>query len=182
MKIEEFRQLPKAEKRRLVGETLNHYVYRCYDAEGVLLYIGCTWSVANRIKAHQRAQGNAKASLWLSLCMESHTVEGPYDGRSAGRVAEAQAIRTEQPVFNIQGRGGGAFRQLNNIARYLIEHGHDDLALETACTCWNAEDLAEMGDEFSPWCVAHGADKDWLDDAVLHSPRVRNTAQRRRSA
>lgn len=135
----------------------NHYLYRCYDADGVLLYIGCTVEVDRRITAHRRGKG-AKASTWLAACMARYETEGPYRGRDAGREAERDAIQAEQPIFNLQERKNehrSAWSTRADVAEYLVEHGLLALALETACLCWG--DTLEVNG-VDPWCVAHMAE------------------------
>lgn len=132
-----------------------HFIYRCYDAEGTLLYIGCTVNVSNRISAHQHGTGSSKASKWLAACMVRFEIEGPFDGREAGRDAEGRAIKAERPLFNYQGRadvGFAAWMTRTPVARYLIDHGHLQLAADTACNCWPAE--PEFGIPVG-LCVAH---------------------------
>lgn len=73
-----------------------HYVYRAYDADGVLLYVGCTAYYRTRLEQH------ASSSAWW-LYSTDVTWRG-YPTRSAARAGEAAAIRSEHPVFNIRGR------------------------------------------------------------------------------
>lgn len=114
----------------------DHFLYRCYDADGILLYIGCTNNVKRRLAAHRT--GSAKASRWLAARIASHEVEGPLPGRDAARDAERNAIRNEQPVLNFQERGTenlAPWMTTWGVAAYLVKHGHRQLAIETACTC-----------------------------------------------
>lgn len=134
----------------------DHFIYRCYDGEDRLLYIGCTANVARRIAAHQHAGPTSpKASQWLAACMVRFETEGPFSGRDAGRAAERQAIQSEQPLFNYQERANAdhaAWMTRSPIGAYLIEKGHVDLALATACTCWRETREANGVD---PWCRPH---------------------------
>lgn len=131
----------------------DHFVYRCYDKDGDLIYIGCTVNVKKRIGEHKRGGRKHPASRWLAVSMVRHEIEGPFPGLRAGRKAEAAGIRLEQPVFNTQWR-----REANSsiyrggAARYLVERGHLALALETACTCHDI--LADLG-SCAPWCEPH---------------------------
>lgn len=132
-----------------------HFVYRCYDADHVLLYIGCTLNVKKRIAAHRRGD-NAKASRWLAACMDTYDVTGPYANEADGKFAEADAIRTEQPLFNYQARATehqAAWMTRRAVASYLIERGHQGLADETLCGCW--PEYQAIG-ELDPHCDAHG--------------------------
>lgn len=131
-----------------------HYVYRCYDADGDLIYIGCTANVDRRMSAHRR--GGKAASRWLSVCMTRHLVSGPYPDREAGRSAEAAAIAIEQPVFNVQERRIPGRLARIDVARYLVERGHIDLARETACVCLSDDDVEVLGEDArAESCIAH---------------------------
>ena len=135
----------------------DHFLYRCYDADGLLLYIGCTNNVERRVAAHRRGDGHSLASRWLSVFMTRHEVEGPFPGRDAGREAEREAIRTEQPLFNYQERKGpnlAGWMTRRPIALYLVEQGHIALAVDTVCTCWRETRAAGA---FDDWCAAHVA-------------------------
>lgn len=83
-----------------------HYVYRCYDAEGTLLYIGCTRDVVARMLVHRSAWDNP-ASAFLNLHMARYEVE-EFPTRDEARKAEREAIGAEAPLLNIhhnKGRG-----------------------------------------------------------------------------
>lgn len=137
------------------GRDADHYLYRCYDDAGTLLYIGCTSNVKRRMSAHRA--GKQAASRWLAVTMTRYEVEGPIRGRDAARRAEHAAIQTEQPLFNFQCRNGigiAAWMTRRPIAVYLVERGHLDLALATVCTCWGETREAGCRDE---WCYAHEA-------------------------
>lgn len=134
----------------------DHYVYRCYDSDGTLLYIGCTTDVARRIAGHLGGKSKQVSSRWLAASIDRYEVDGPFDGRDAGRDAEREAIRTEQPLFNLQERRMPGWLLIPSIAEYLIEHGQIELALETACSC--TCDDREDG-TISSICVPHLAAK-----------------------
>lgn len=71
-------------------------VYRCYDADGVLLYIGSSRQVEQRMDAHLRT------SFWRTYVAKVRIQIAP-DVFTARRL-EADAIRAENPRFNIQHR------------------------------------------------------------------------------
>jgi predicted GIY-YIG superfamily endonuclease len=98
----------------------DHYVYRCFDADGDLLYVGCTQDVARRMSNHRRNR-KARASIALQSLMASHTVEGPFPTREAAEAAEAEAIRTEQPLLNLQFHSSPGWIQDRRLERYLID-------------------------------------------------------------
>ena len=132
-----------------------HYLYRCYDADGLLLYIGCTSNVRRRMGAHRRGDGKSKASAWLSACMVRHEVSGPLAGLELARAAETAAIRAESPLFNAHGYGGGTWLLDRPIAHYLMEQGHLELAEATLCHCRIRTDA---------WCYVHDRpNAAWVD-------------------
>jgi predicted GIY-YIG superfamily endonuclease len=72
------------------------FVYHLFDGEGVLLYIGCSDMPTRRRYQHRRGQpwGHRVCGM---------TMVGPFNLED-GLAAEAEAIRTEQPVYNVQHR------------------------------------------------------------------------------
>lgn len=76
--------------------TRPHYLYRCYDAAGRLIYVGCSVSPVQRMDQH-------KASSWWFDQVEKfrYTV---FPGRDKAIDMERAAIATENPRWNIQGR------------------------------------------------------------------------------
>lgn len=85
---------------------MKHYVYRCYDAEGVLLYIGCSRDVEGRMAVHLSNWFNP-ASVHLRFHMDRYdSVE--YPDKETARRAERESIAAEAPLLNVhynQGRG-----------------------------------------------------------------------------
>lgn len=75
-------------------------VYRAFDVDGLLLYVGCTNNVATRMNAHR------KGSAWFQY-MDHFTTEGPFERAEAER-RESEAIRTEAPWFNATAETYGA--------------------------------------------------------------------------
>lgn len=71
-------------------------LYRHFDAEGRLLYVGIAIDAGKRSKQHQ----------WMSSWFEkvSRTEVERHPNRAAALRAEREAIRTEAPIHNIQGR------------------------------------------------------------------------------
>ena len=87
--------------------SISHSVYRCFDADGRLLYIGCTKDVAERMGVHRRSRGRSPVSDYLNQHMVDYTVEA-YPDRRTARAAERAAITVEAPLLNTrynQGRG-----------------------------------------------------------------------------
>lgn len=75
-----------------------HVVYRAYDADGHLLYIGCTVNLRRRIHQH------LWASPWWRRAVVRVTVE-EHPTRAAALDAETRAIVTEHPAHNSVGNG-----------------------------------------------------------------------------
>ena len=69
-----------------------HVVYRHYDKDGKLLYIGCTEQIANRNTQHQTV------SCWYKDIVNI-TLEH-FDDRQSALKAESKYIHKEKPVHN----------------------------------------------------------------------------------
>lgn len=67
-------------------------VYRCYDEDEVLLYIGLSMNLDGRLSKHRSAG-------WWPEVVE--VTVAWYEGREAAKAAEKRAIATENPVHNI---------------------------------------------------------------------------------
>lgn len=72
------------------------YVYRCYDADGVLLYVGCSSNPTKRVEDH-------RANAWWGqrIATVRNTVF-PYNEYALDM--EREAIWTERPICNVKGR------------------------------------------------------------------------------
>lgn len=71
----------------------NYVVYRFYDADDRLLYVGMTWNLPNRIAQHRRTEWFKKERVRTEVVRV-----GPE--REARRL-EREAIRTESPKYNV---------------------------------------------------------------------------------
>lgn len=71
-------------------------VYRCFDVDGELLYIGSTVNLRSRIKQHYY-----QAPWWDNV---SRVDAEPHDTIEAARYAEAVAIAAESPMMNKVGK------------------------------------------------------------------------------
>lgn len=74
-----------------------HVVYRLFGRRSALLYVGITNDTSVRFRAHEQAK------WWWSKVVDVQIVE--YSSRSEALRAEAEAIRSERPKFNIRGYG-----------------------------------------------------------------------------
>lgn len=69
-----------------------HFVYRAFDAESRLLYVGCTMNLDRRRKEHR------SDSPWF-VHATRFRIAGPYNYQTARRI-ERETIATEQPLYN----------------------------------------------------------------------------------
>jgi hypothetical protein len=68
-------------------------LYRLYDADGTLLYVGIAYRIGQRWETHARTQ-----PWWPDV--QRQTVEW-YPARKDAECAERRAIRTEEPKYNV---------------------------------------------------------------------------------
>jgi hypothetical protein len=82
---------------------LAHYVYRCFDAAGRLLYVGCSINPDDRLKEHRYFR------TWWTDRIARIDLEG-FPDQAAGLAAEKNAIQIEHPIHNRQFRSTNAQR------------------------------------------------------------------------
>lgn len=75
---------------------MSAHVYRVYDASGRLLYVGCSVEVETRLAAH-----STSATWWL---FHDRVETEEFPTHQEALEAEATAIATEHPRWNMQGR------------------------------------------------------------------------------
>lgn len=76
-----------------------HHVYRVFDAQGRLLYIGCTHDVNGRMAVH-RAWGSPNPAS-QAIFLHGERVESvEFPDFATARQAERDAITAEAPYFN----------------------------------------------------------------------------------
>lgn len=73
-----------------------HYVYRCYDEDGRLIYVGCTVDPVGRL-AHHRAN-----AWWGHQISTVRNIVFPNKDYALTR--EREAIGEERPRWNVRGR------------------------------------------------------------------------------
>ena len=102
-------------------------LYRYFDSEGLLLYVGITGDNTKRQSAHKRS------SFWFGeIC--SATFEH-FDTRTEAEQAETNAITREKPMYNIAKRG---FTLVHSPYIHMIylsgkpDLGHDTMHREFA--------------------------------------------------
>jgi len=81
---------PKARRGRT---TEDHVLYRFFDAEGVLLYVGITYDLSMRFSTHSVER------WWWGQWAYSTLVR--YYSRAALEAAERKAIKSEKPLHNV---------------------------------------------------------------------------------
>lgn len=84
---------------RLDRANAPHHVYRCFDRDGRLIYVGSTANLFGRLEQHRAT------SWWAPTVARVSAVSYP-DGTSA-RAAERVAIRDEVPRWNKSGKWAG---------------------------------------------------------------------------
>lgn len=77
-----------------------HYVYRCFDKGGALIYIGVARDVRARLANHKGGRGNKGVA---TRTVRVETTE--YPDRAHALAAEAQAIFDEAPELNVRHNG-----------------------------------------------------------------------------
>lgn len=104
-----------------LGVSKPHFLYRWFDKDDVLLYIGISANPVARRKGHET---NSWWSHWgTRFTAESDACAFDKDGAT---LVEARAITAERPVFNKIGAAGSRER----IAAYLVSRGHDPAEYE----------------------------------------------------
>lgn len=86
-----------------------HFVYRAFDADGQLLYIGCTLNPIKRLSEHRQH------SAWHRY-MKRLTFVGPYNYETARQV-EYDAIEGERSLYNFSSER----RELKKLRDRLID-------------------------------------------------------------
>lgn len=84
-----------------------HVVYRCYDADGALLYVGFTGNLRERRRIHK-----ARFGWWADVAQVTST--RPTTKTAAIRY-ERMTIRAEQPTINVSHKAD----HHGTVARYL---------------------------------------------------------------
>lgn len=79
-----------------MAESKTTSVYRAFDAEDNLLYVGMSVDVGDRIKQHK-----SSGAEWVRICARVEVT--PFRCRQDAANAEMRAIRTEAPGYNVVG-------------------------------------------------------------------------------
>lgn len=92
---EEFLPVVRSKKKNKGAESFA--LYRAYNSEGILIYIGKTWNVGQRMASH------AGGSEWWDEAINI-TIERSFDSYEDLTAAETLAIRKEQPKHNLKAK------------------------------------------------------------------------------
>ncbi len=111
-------------------------IYRWFDENGRLLYVGITNDLATRQTSH------AKRSAWAEFARYCDVTKHP--DRETAADGERAAIEFELPVFNRLGNDNPAARA--RVVAYLTERNRLDLLSDEA-TAKRAQRRAAAGDE-----------------------------------
>lgn len=91
----------------------DHYIYRLYDADGTLLYVGLTRNLEQRRKSHRSKPWWHEVVRWK--------ISGPYS-RAAAFAIETRAIEAEHPIHALStsdaGRRGAEGGRRNRAAAH----------------------------------------------------------------
>lgn len=105
----------RQERAPIDPDAKRYMIYRLHDAAGVVVYVGRSCDVANRIRAHHSSATHhlpevAERSAWL---FDARTVSmvGPYTWDEACKV-ERHEIETHQPRGNRQFTKAHGYRPL----------------------------------------------------------------------
>lgn len=102
-----------AELVRVAAEQRRCALYRHFDDQDVLLYVGITDGLAERTNS-----GHARTSEWVQFAARAEAEW--HDSREDASEAERDAVREERPVFNRQYAEGDVDRRITD---YL--HGRE---------------------------------------------------------
>lgn len=98
-----------------------HYVYEAYDADGLLLYVGCTSNPTRRYREHMSGSPGGRKG-WFGPFVTRWAVSGPYEKATALRI-EAERIAERRPVWNGLPGGLRPEERERRISDYLAYHG-----------------------------------------------------------
>lgn len=96
-----------------------HFVYTAFDADGRVLYVGCTGRPEQRYKQHMAGDGDARG--WFHPFVVRWHVSGPYPIEVARQMERAR-IEELFPVWNGHNPENNMGRR-EAIKNYLVEKG-----------------------------------------------------------
>lgn len=78
---------------------LRHYVYRIFDADSRLIYVGCSHDMEKRIYSHRQL-------MWWAPQIDRIKIT-VHPNKKAAHEVEREIIRTEKPRWNLVGKWSG---------------------------------------------------------------------------
>lgn len=102
-----------------IKPTTQTALYRWFDSDDLLLYIGISDQLTVRVGSHIRG------SSWMDFAVRS-TVER-FSSRTEAADAEVSAIKAEHPLFNHKHNDSPEAKQ--RLVEYLVAHGRTDLLM-----------------------------------------------------
>ena len=126
----------------------NHYVYRYFDAQGVLLYVGCSLRPQTRWSEHKASRP--------AMCARVARVrmQGPYNYDTA-RALERKALLTEQPVYAVTPQDQSAKQRREGwIKRQMAPHVHPGMSTTEYVLVYAR--FAAEADRHDWFGIAHG--------------------------
>lgn len=87
-------RLPRVRSKKEQGAE-SYALYRAYDSEGTLIYVGKTWNIGQRMRAH-----TGESKWWDEFT--TLTVERGFNNYEELGKAECLAIRNERPTYNLK--------------------------------------------------------------------------------
>ncbi|OPC76602.1 hypothetical protein B4N89_44740 [Embleya scabrispora] len=126
--------------RRAALENRRTAVYRLFDADGVLLYVGISVDPVKRFRGHRYGSKRSKPKEWWPQVASSR-IEW-FDSRSRAEFAESFAVVTEHPRHNKAKTGEAAGRWFRH--RWLEERlaGGPRPGPDAGAGAWRAWDEA----------------------------------------
>jgi hypothetical protein len=107
----------------MTTEKRDHFVYRAYDSDGLLLYVGCTGRPGQRYKQHMA--GDNCGLGWFDPFVTHWRVTGPLP-KSVARAIEKWETQNHHPIFNGHSRGN-CIPRMGSAGLILAYHAHHGL-------------------------------------------------------
>lgn len=119
---------------------MSHYVYRYFNTDGDLLYVGCSKDPWMRYRYH-----HTDSRQWIHEVTRGQIAV--YPDRATALVAEREAIKAEHPRYNRTHRGDRSTwtaEQYRNYALGYVVTGWANKAL-----IWNSAHLVAVREEYA---------------------------------
>lgn len=117
-----------------IDTSVAYAVYRHFDQEGRLLYVGMTKDIAKRRSQHSHS------SLWFGVSVRE-TVEW-YSDHASASTAETLAISTEAPIHNAK-MGRPPIDNPRTVARHIRLTPDEDALITAAAERAGGQNIAD---------------------------------------